>query len=124
MPLLFSILFCLCSQLCATEPSENTPLKDAVIISQLSRLDTLIEATEQTLETEKKLRERIIEYGKIQELYLLTPENNDILFRMVKCAYRTLELMKESHLTQNFDPEFVDELTVLAQAATKRGIPK
>lgn len=107
-------------------PATISPVKDpnALIGNELSRLDTLIQATQQSLEGQKKLRERIIEYQKIQDAHLLHPENNEILFRMVKSAYRTLEVIQENHLIQTFDPDFINELTVLAQVATKRGIPK
>ncbi len=126
---LFFILLCLCNALYAANETTNTALtaiKDpnAIVINEINRLDTLIQATSQSLEGQKKLRERIVEYHKIQELYILSPKDNDILFRMVKSAYRTLELIKENHLLEMFDPDFIDELKVLSQAATKRGVPK
>lgn len=96
----------------------------ALIGNEISRLDTLIEATEQSLEGQKKLRAQIVEYQKIQELYLKKPQDNDLLLKVVKSAYRTLQTIKENHLIQTFDSDFIDELTVLSQPATKRGVPK
>lgn len=110
-----------------TKPAPTVaPIKDptALIGNELARIDTLIQATQKSLENQKKLRERIVEYQKIQDLYLLYPDDNEILFRMVKSAYRTLEAIREYHLIQTFDPDFISELTILSQVATKRGIPK
>jgi len=96
----------------------------ALLENELTRLDRLIQATQRSLECEIKLREQIVEYKKIQEEYLKRPEDNDLLFKMIKSAHRTIKSIKENHLTESFDPEFIDELTVLAQAANKRGVPK
>lgn len=107
-------------------PSSSLPLEEShsLISDQLAKLDLLIRATEQSLEGEKKLREMIKEYKKIEALFLQHPEDNDVLFTMVKQAFKVLEMIKETHLLHAFDAEFIDELTVLAQAASKRGIPK
>jgi len=103
-------------------PSSSDPA--AFITHEISRLDTLIQATQQSLEDQKKLRERIVEYKKLQDAYVKAPDDNDLLFRIVKSAHRTLQAIKENHLIHVFDPEFIDELTVLSQPAQKRGIPK
>ncbi|MBA3815152.1 MAG: hypothetical protein H0X29_01260 [Parachlamydiaceae bacterium] len=102
------------------------PVKDpaALIGNELSRIDNLIEATQQSLEDQKQLREKIVEYQKIQESYLLHPKDNELLFRMIKSAYATLKSIQDNHLEHNFDPEFISELKVFAQVASKRGIPK
>lgn len=96
----------------------------ALIGNEISRLDTLIQATEKSLEGQKKLRTQIVDYQKLQEQYLKNPQDNDLLLKVVKSAYRTLQTIKENNLSQTFDTDFIDELTVLSQPATKRGIPK
>lgn len=102
------------------------PVKDpnALIGNELSRLNHLIQATQKSLEGQKQLREKIIEYQKIQESYLLHPKDNEILFRMIKSAYGTLQSIQDNHLEHAFDPDFMSELKVLAQVASKRGVPK
>jgi hypothetical protein len=97
---------------------------DALIVNEIARLETLIQATQQSLEGQKKLLGLIEEYKKIQDLFFKNPQDNDLLLRMAKTAYRTLEAIKENFLMQAFDSDFIDELTVLSQAASKRGIPK
>lgn len=102
----------------------NVHAPDQLISQEINRLDTLIQATQQSLETQKKLRDTILEYQKAYADYIKQPQNDDLLLRLVKSAHKTLKLIKEGHLKQTFDPAFIDELTVLAQPASKRGIPK
>ncbi len=103
-----------------------SPIKDpaALLDNQIAGLDTLIQATQQSLEGQKQLRTLIVEYKNIQTAYLKRMQDNDLLLTLVKSAHRTLKAIKENHLLPDFDPEFIDELTVLSQAATKRGVPK
>lgn len=112
----------------ATDISTSSllPIKDprALVGNELSRLENLIQATQQSLEGQKQLREKIVEYQKIQDSYSLHPKDNEILFRMIKSAYGTLHIIQENHLEHAFDPEFISELKVLAQVASKRGVPK
>ncbi len=126
---LFSLsLCCMDHAMCAEGPAVPMPLaiKDpaALLDTEIARLDTLIKATQQSLDGEKKVRDLIVEYKKIQDQYLKNTKDNDLLFSLVKSAHRTLKAIKDNHLTQTFDPEFIDELTVLSQAVNKRGIPK
>lgn len=120
----FLLCFCLiCFQTHADTP--NTIKDPAILIeNEITHLDSLIQATEKSLEEQKKLRGLIVDYQKLQEQYFKTPQDKDLLLKVVKSAYRTLQSIKENHLAQTFDPDFIDELTVLSQPATKRGIPK
>lgn len=120
----FLSVYIVLSSLQADPPSLAIKDPAALINTELGRLDTLIQATQQSLDGQKKLKEKIIEYKKIQEQYLQKPTDNDLLLRLVKSAHRTLELIKETHLGQTFDPEFINELTVFSQPINKRGIPK
>ena len=126
----FILMACFACSSCFAAPSSPSAAlclvqdPDVMIANEINRLDTLIQATNKSLECQKKLREKIVDYQKIQQLFTKNPNDNDVLLRMVKSAYRTLEAIKECNLVQNFDPEFMDELTVLSQAAAKRGVPK
>ena len=97
---------------------------DGMIAEQIVKLDGLIQATEQSLLGEKRVRGLIVEYKKTEMLFLQHPEDNDILLKMVKQAAKVLEAIKERHLEPIFDSEFMEELTVLSGAASKRGIPR
>lgn len=102
------------------------PIKDPahLIPTELSRLDTLIQATDKSLQAQKQLRANIIEHQSLQEQFLKNPKDNDLLLKVVKSAHRTLQSIKENNLTQTFDSDFIDELTVLSQPASKRGVPR
>lgn len=120
---ILSLLLILAFQAQADIPSSIKD-PDALIGNEISRLVTLIQATELSLEGQKKLHKQVLEYQKLQEQFLKNPKDNDLLLKVVKSAYRTLQTIKENHLEQNFDADFIDELTVLSQPATKRGIPR
>lgn len=122
----FSLLsFCMCFYAhSAVSGLSNIKDPSQLINNELRRLDTLIQATEQSLEGQKKLKELIIQYQNIQDQFLNDTQNNDLLFQLVKSAYRALQSINENHLIHTFDPEFISELTTLSQIATKRGIPK
>lgn len=102
------------------------PIKDPayIVATELTRLDTLIQATEKSLEGQKQLRLYIVEYQKAHEQFLKKPNDNDVLYKVIKAAHRTLQSIKDNNLTQNFDTDFIDELTVLSQPASKRGVPR
>lgn len=97
---------------------------DAMIGNELARLDDLIQATQQSLDTLKRLKGEIIDYQKTQLQFLANSKDNELLMKVVKSAYKALRTIKDNKLEKMFDPDFIDELTVLAQPAAKRGIPK
>jgi hypothetical protein len=112
--------------ICGAEKQAITYYKDpaALLTNEVSRIDNLIFYTQKSLDQQKKLRDLIVEYKTIQEQYLKKTQDNDLLIAMVKSAHRTLRTIEEYHLTQTFDPEFIEELTVLSLKASKRGAPK
>lgn len=97
---------------------------DSVITNELAMLDTLIVATQQSLEQQKVLRDLITKYLDTQEAFLEDSENKELLYRTVKLAHRVSESIKENHLIHNFDAAFLSELNLLSQVAVKYGEPK
>jgi predicted patatin/cPLA2 family phospholipase len=102
----------------------SAPDADALITNELDRLDTLIKATQKSLDDQQTLRRYILEYKRLQELFVLNPDDNELLVKMVRSARKTLDEIYSTHLTQTFDPDFINELTFLSKVAEKRGIPK
>lgn len=92
--------------------------------NELSTLDALINATQQSLDNQKKIRELFVQYQKLRTLAQQNPDDNEQLIKMVKSAQRLLNSIEENNLSQNFDPDFMTELALFAQIASKRGIPK
>ena len=131
MKIKFFLAFLLsCASLSAADNTINPTtsdipqISDAMIkVGQVTMLDQLIEVTRQNLEREKQLRQGVLEYLEIQTAYFKTPTDRELTLRMVKKAYYLLEKIKEAHLVQAFDPEFIGELTFFSQIAAKRGVP-
>lgn len=92
--------------------------------SQIAMLDDLIAMTKQTLQAETDIKALILEYQKIQEEYLRNPENKEQVIKMVRMAHRVLTKIQDHYLVQQFDPDFISELTLFSKIATKKGVPK
>lgn len=123
------VMLCLSSSLFGIDNSTMPDLpgvKDpsALLDNQIVLLDHLTQMTKQSLDQQIDLREQIIQYKHIQEAYLKDTQDNELLFQLIKSGYKVLHSIKESHLVQNFDPDFINELTLFYNIATKRGIPK
>ena len=103
-------------------PRSNDP--STITANDLVMLDNLIEATQKSIENQKILRQQIKDYQKLQLQYLNNSQDNELLYRMVKSAYAISNTIKENHLTQAFSPEFMSEINLFAQVASKRGIPR
>ena len=112
------ILLSMSVSLHANDSSED------LIDREVAMLSDLIDATQQNLNDQIKLRNMIKEYQSYQKHYLEVAEDNELLYKMVKTAYAILDTIKRNHLAEAFDPAFINELTVVSKPATKRGIPK
>lgn len=123
---MFKIIFLVSLFACPIQAAIPPPIKDpkALIGNEIVKINTLIHATECSLEAQKKLYAQIMEYNQLQEQYLKNSKDNDLLLKLVKSAYRTLQTIKDNHLELNFDADFIDELTVMSQPIKKRGIPR
>lgn len=106
----------------AATPGIKDP--EALIGNEIARLDDLIQATEMSLEAQKKLKAEILDYQQLQNQFLNNSKDNELLLKLVKSAHRTLRTIKDNRLENMFDTDFIDELTVLSQPAAKRGVPK
>jgi|EndMetStandDraft_5_1072996.scaffolds.fasta_scaffold277414_2 hypothetical protein len=95
-----------------------------VVRNELTMLEDLIEATQQNLDSQIKLRDLVKHYQDVQAKFLQNEEDNELLYQMVKAAHTILELIKEKQLTQSFDPAFLSELIVVSKPVAKLGIPK
>lgn len=120
------IIICIYGNLVAasTNISEVPKVPDATVkLDPLTFIDHLIEVTEKNLESQKQLRGMVKEYMQIQVAYLKSPSDKELALKMVKSAHEVLAKIKETNLTQAFDPDFISELNLFSQIASKRGIP-
>ena len=131
IPLLLSALFL---PFCPAIYAEAEPENDEEIVEfaevevteaedELSRIDSLISATEQSLERQKKLRALIADYRKIEKSCLENPKNPDLLFKLAKAGKMVHDGVQEAYLADYFQPEFVKELQKLKVIADKKSIP-
>lgn len=103
--------------------SITASLIGAEIHEELASLNNLVEATQTSLDAQKKLRVLLIDYQKAHENYLKNPENKDVMFSLVQTAHKLFQCIKDNHLTQTFSPDLLNDLAVFSQVAQKRGIP-
>lgn len=94
------------------------------VSNELATLDILIDATQRSLDNQKALRDLIKQYQSIQKTYLLHPDDNELLYQLVKVGHLAFENIKQNHLTQDFDPDFLGELSLCSQVAVKHNLPK
>lgn len=111
----------LCSSLTA-----DTIKKDPkeLLDSQVAMLDHLIEMTERSLEATKEIRELVFNYEQVQAVFLKNQENKEVTVKMIRMAHQLLTKIQQHHLTQQFDADFISELSLFSKIATKKGIPK
>ena len=123
---IFFFLAIFLSVISSVRGADSPPIIDPeeVVANEIARLDQLIEATQRSLEQQRKLREMIRQYQQIQTKYLNDSEDNELLYQLIKSAYAILENIKAQHLETAFEPEFLSELSVLSKPALKSGIPK
>src|ERR1700733_12265043 len=111
---LLGLLFVSFAWIEAATPGPSIVEPHELAAHELARLNLLIEATERSLQQQKRLRENLQEYQKLQVQYLQQPEDNELLYQLIKTAYVLLESIKGLHLETCFEPEFLSELTILA----------
>ena len=90
---------------------------------ELSRLDSLICATQENLARQKKLRTLIEEYRKTEKACLANPKDTNLLFKLAKNGKDVYDTIIDSYLADYFQPEFIKELQKLKQIADKKSIP-
>jgi hypothetical protein len=103
----------------------TSPLKSPkeIIDIQLKALDLLHQRTAQTLQQIEELKNQTADYKRIQEQYLDDIENRRLLASMLHAADNLLQGIKNAHMADLFEPEFLSELTTLTQLQKKMSLP-
>jgi len=96
----------------------------ADIKDEIAKLHDLIAVTEFQLKEQQALEKRLLDYEALQQRYLHDPDNNELLFLMVKSAFRLKKTINALHLDHAFTDSFIKELSAFSEIAAKRGIPK
>lgn len=102
------------------EPTQSPSLVE----DEIKLIDTLIYATEKNLIDQKKIKQDILDYQKGLALYMEHSSDKEVVFSVARKADALLNEIKEAHLIDTFEPDFISELTVFSQIAQKKGIPR
>lgn len=104
---------------------EAPTIKDPKLIIdyQLSSLDRLIIMANRTIDNLNSLRTLIEEYKQKQEVYIEQPSNKEKLYKLAQAASQVLMESKKNSLLDALDPEFLNEITMLAQIYRKISLP-
>lgn len=89
----------------------------------ITQLDDLIQATHQSLNSQKELRVLILKYEEAQKKCIENPNDNELLYQAAIAGHRVLDKIKEAYLIHNFSEEFIKELTLFDQVGSKNLIP-
>lgn len=96
----------------------------SLVENEIKLLDTLIYATEKNLADQKKIKQDILDYQKGLALYLENSSDKEVVLSVARKADSLLNEIKEAHLIDTFEPDFISELTLFSQIAQKKGIPR
>lgn len=129
--LIYIFLFCVALSPLVEAYTPPTPIKAPSVKDpgelggmQVKALDELMESATQTLADLQDLKDKTIEYLKLQERYLNNTKDSELLYRMTKAADTLLNKIQNDHLGHAFDKEFLDELAMLAKIYHKLGLPR
>lgn len=95
-----------------------------LINKELTKIEDLIEVSKQNIQVLSSLKISIEKYQQLQSQYMQNPENNDLLFQMIKEAHVILDSIRKSQLLPLFDSAFISELTVMSKPLSKKNPPK
>ncbi len=131
--LLKYILFFLCfSPFCHTENptllipqssliDTNLPLGEE---DEVKIIDQLITATTAQLETEKHLKELMLQFKKQREDFIQGNQTKTHAGRMVRTARQIYETIAANHLEHLFAKDYLDELTFFSSIAGKTAVTR
>ena len=121
---LLLVVICVMSGHIHAEQAVTPP--PATVIQQVdderSQIDTLMKATQASLERQKQVREFIVNYKNIEKACVGKPNDSALLNQLAKAGKQTYEAIDENGLTDYFRPEFIRDLQKLKQIADKKTI--
>jgi hypothetical protein len=87
-------------------------------------VDQLITATETQLETQKHLKELMLQFKKQREEFIQGNQTKPHAARMVRTARQIYEIITANHLEHLFAKDYLDELTFFSSIAGKTAVTK
>jgi hypothetical protein len=91
---------------------------------EIKVIDQLITATSRQLETQKQMRELMIQFKKQREEFIQGNQTKSHASRMVRTARQIYEIISSNHLEHLFAKDYLDELTFFSSIAGKTAVTK
>ncbi len=122
---LFLLMFS--AMLCAADVKVTPDIKSTPVAQEqdeVTKMDMLIKATENSLVRLKALKTLIVEYKKCELKAINSPSDTDNLYKLVNLAKQIQEGINDSQLQDYFSQQFLDELKRFSEIANKKNIPQ
>ena len=94
------------------------------IEAAIQSMDGLIVATREMLEAQQQIHKLLIDYQQTKGAYMKDQQNRTVVLRLVKIAHALVTQIRQFHLSDAFDPDFLHELSFFSQIASKKNLPK
>jgi ribosomal protein L28 len=91
-------------------------------INAVEVLEQSIERTQKNLETQKKIKDLLVELNSLKKRFVKNETSKEEAWRMVKVSANVLKLIENDHLEHLFSVEFLEELKVFSTYATKTSV--
>ena len=134
MKLFFRLFILSCCGLtfgAADNPTLRTPqssLKQVYVSlkeeDEIKTVEQLIDTTARQLESQKHLRELMLQFKKQREEFIQGNETKAHAGRMVRTARQIYEMIAANHLEHLFAKDYLDELTFFASIAGKTAVTR
>ncbi len=87
-------------------------------------IDRMIAATESQLETQKRLKEMMLQFNQQMDEFIKGNQTKAHTGRMVRTARQIYVTITESHLEHLFAKDYLDELTFFSSIAGKTAVTR
>jgi hypothetical protein len=87
-------------------------------------IEQLISASSRQLETQKQMRELMLQFKKQREEFIQGNQTKSHAGRMVRTARQIYELITSNHLEHLFAKDYLDELTFFSSIAGKTAVQR
>jgi hypothetical protein len=102
------------------------PLNESSIemtLNDLAQINTLIQMTEKTLQSQIILRERLNDFLEAKTRYNQDPQNKGAVAALLKSSRVLFDQINNNQLSHHFRPELISELAGLTQISKKKESP-
>lgn len=127
----FFVLFCYSLSVFADNPTLRIPQSSLIETSlplgeedEIKTIEQLISATELQLETQKHLKELMLQLKKQREEFVQGNQTKGHAVKLVRTARQVYELITANHLEHLFAKDYLDELIFFSSIAGKTAITR